>query len=573
MADITRVNRSHRLRRCVNQTSATALAIEDLESENEDLVLQNQQLKNTLRQLLYKSDQFNELLSGQVKEANLLLEQSIERDTEKDTTTGIQKVQSQSSVPVLRKSMSVSDKGALNVPKKERKPRSTSGEFPATLSLKQKSTNSVSNSQPNIQNQIESTNSNDFDVKKAEDSDEFSQFIVSKPKKGISVTNMQKAEPVNTKNKKTRRSYSSGTIINIHGREEQQLQQQTQQQQQQSVEENSGRKRRSKSKILKHPQKNTSSVKSPERGWTSKMHGNDAVVITFDSDSEQDYYSLVNIIDLYRNSSSENNLLECYEGDCIITKHGEGSFYSTELSEPLCGIWINDELIESHHDFLSPNDLDYHMNTFHMATNTNKNVNKQIENTSVIDLKLPEEIFNIIFSFLDLQSLIFVSLVSKKWNRLVNGSAIWQSLHLNVWGKYETDKFLLQNNECIYDLDWKEIVRNRYVLDKNWRTGNCHATVLQGHNGWVTCVDVHHNRLVSSSYDGTVRVWNTQTGHSIQTFGTTGSSPAWCVQFRTNNIFAGYSDSIIRQWNTNTGQQVHQFQGHAGGVKSIQVSL
>src|SRR3990167_8755249 len=87
---------------------------------------------------------------------------------------------------------------------------------------------------------------------------------------------------------------------------------------------------------------------------------------------------------------------------------------------------------------------------------------------------------------------------------------------------------------------------------------------------------MHNNRLVSCSYDGTVRVWNTQTGNSLQSFPSNhqdGLSPVWCVQFKGNTIMAGSSDSLVRQWNMATAQCVKAFNGHAGGVKCIQVPL
>lgn len=80
--------------------------------------------------------------------------------------------------------------------------------------------------------------------------------------------------------------------------------------------------------------------------------------------------------------------------------------------------------------------------------------------------------------------------------------------------------------------DWREIVKGRYLLERNWMNGHYHMSTLRGHTGWydelnlrssiwpirdslsfrVTCVDFYANKLVSSSYDGTVRIWNTQTG-------------------------------------------------------------
>lgn len=121
-------------------------------------------------------------------------------------------------------------------------------------------------------------------------------------------------------------------------------------------------------------------------------------------------------------------------------------------------------------------------------------------------------------------------------------------------------------------MDWRHAVRGRFLLERKWARGECLALALRGHSGWVTCVDLHTNKLVSSSYDGTVRIWNTQTGNSLQSLprAAAGHSPAWCVKFKGHNVMAGYSDSVLRQWDMTTGQCVRAYEGHAGGVKCLQ---
>lgn len=132
----------------------------------------------------------------------------------------------------------------------------------------------------------------------------------------------------------------------------------------------------------------------------------------------------------------------------------------------------------------------------------------------------------------------------------------------------------LRSYDCAFD--WKEAVKGQHLLERNWTRGKYLTQKLRGHSGWVTCVDVHTNKLVSSSYDGTVRVWNTQTGNCLQTLPGDanthdGLSPVWCCQFKGSHIMAGSSDSKIRQWDMNTGQVVRVFEAHAGGVKCLQV--
>ena len=220
------------------------------------------------------------------------------------------------------------------------------------------------------------------------------------------------------------------------------------------------------------------------------------------------------------------------------------------------------------------------------------------EDRCLFDSMLPEELRIYIFNFLNLKSLIQAALVSTEWKRLTNDPSLWHSHYLYRWGNdyypsYQDNQSQISStsstsstsngnypNTHYYQLgsaiDWKDSVKTRYLLDRNWTVGDCYASTLRGHTGWVTCIDMHNNRLVSCSYDGTVRVWNTQTGNSLQSFPSNhqdGLSPVWCVQFKGNTIMAGSSDSLVRQWNMATAQCVKAFNGHAGGVKCIQVPL
>jgi WD40 repeat protein len=247
---------------------------------------------------------------------------------------------------------------------------------------------------------------------------------------------------------------------------------------------------------------------------------------------------------------------------------------------------------------------------------------------SLFDTMFPDELRIFIFSYLDVRSLCRAEQVCIEWRRLTNDPSLWCNIHSTRWGRVgmgvtackslATDRRVpthtlslslsvslslclsvslvsLRSYDCAFD--WKEAVKGQHILERNWNRGKYHTQTLRGHSGyldhsthtccanhhsynwvgrWVTCVDLHTNKLVSSSYDGTVRVWNTQTGNCLQTLpgdanNHEGLSPVWCCKFKGSHIMAGSSDSKIRQWDMNTGQMVRVFEAHAGGVKCLQV--
>ena len=96
----------------------------------------------------------------------------------------------------------------------------------------------------------------------------------------------------------------------------------------------------------------------------------------------------------------------------------------------------------------------------------------------------------------------------------------------------------------------------------NILTGNVIKTLANGHNHWINCLTVLNNGiLVSGSLDKTIKLWNTHTGEVIKTLqGHTG----WitCLNVLPNNnssynvLVSCSEDNTIKLWNTNNGQLI-----------------
>ncbi|KAK1847772.1 vegetative incompatibility protein HET-E-1 [Colletotrichum chrysophilum] len=89
------------------------------------------------------------------------------------------------------------------------------------------------------------------------------------------------------------------------------------------------------------------------------------------------------------------------------------------------------------------------------------------------------------------------------------------------------------------------------VVDEDW--SSCLQT-LEEHQSRVTSVafSAHHSILASASEDGTVKLWNTTTGHCVVTLDTDG--PMFSVALSTDGItLAAASCSGVELWNTTNG--------------------
>ncbi|PGH17113.1 hypothetical protein AJ79_01251, partial [Helicocarpus griseus UAMH5409] len=118
---------------------------------------------------------------------------------------------------------------------------------------------------------------------------------------------------------------------------------------------------------------------------------------------------------------------------------------------------------------------------------------------------------------------------------------------------------------------WKEVYRERFMLELNWKHGRYKTIVLEGHNDSVMCLQIHNNYLATGSYDDTVKLWNLDSRELIQTFkGHTADIRA--LQFDGHKIISGSLDHTIKIWNWQTGKCVLTFSGHDDGIIGLDIA-
>ncbi|KAJ7101983.1 quinon protein alcohol dehydrogenase-like superfamily [Mycena epipterygia] len=98
---------------------------------------------------------------------------------------------------------------------------------------------------------------------------------------------------------------------------------------------------------------------------------------------------------------------------------------------------------------------------------------------------------------------------------------------------------------------------------------------LRGHTKIVLSVvfSTDGRRIVSGSYDKTIRVWDSETGGLVGEFeGHT--KGVWCVAVSSDGkwIVSGSADATIRVWDSENGALAGEFHGHTSRVNSVAVS-
>ncbi len=93
----------------------------------------------------------------------------------------------------------------------------------------------------------------------------------------------------------------------------------------------------------------------------------------------------------------------------------------------------------------------------------------------------------------------------------------------------------------------------------------------KGHNDWLTALYITHDgNIVSGSWDGTVRVWNTEGIEPAVCRGHEGSITALSIT-HDGNIVSGSWDGTVRVWNTE-GIELAVCRGHEGGITALSIT-
>ncbi len=107
------------------------------------------------------------------------------------------------------------------------------------------------------------------------------------------------------------------------------------------------------------------------------------------------------------------------------------------------------------------------------------------------------------------------------------------------------------------------------------RPGGPLERILRGHSGSVSAVSVSSDglRAVSGDYDGTVRVWDLESGSECHVLeGHTDWVRGVSVSSDGRVAVSGGSDGTVRVWDLESGSECHVLEGHSRPVNAVSVS-
>ena len=109
-------------------------------------------------------------------------------------------------------------------------------------------------------------------------------------------------------------------------------------------------------------------------------------------------------------------------------------------------------------------------------------------------------------------------------------------------------------------------------LESSWTEGTyAMLPPLKGHRQPISGLALHANLVVSSSLDGSIRVWDITTGTQLISM-CDASAGCTCLALSYPFVITGSSDGIVRVFDIGTGALARRLRGHTSPISHVRVS-
>ncbi|KAJ3537683.1 hypothetical protein NMY22_g5498 [Coprinellus aureogranulatus] len=262
----------------------------------------------------------------------------------------------------------------------------------------------------------------------------------------------------------------------------------------------------------------------------------------------------------YRDDHDEDdddtiNLLSAIKGD------GKGTFSEVEVRKALRGLSRDERmrLIAIILDSCLPGDIRLQILL----------LEKYMKSTYDILGSLAPDLAVRILKHLTVKELLAVEPVSKKWQALVHHPAIWRHHCLRITAHDPVPVKSPAKPE-----GWEPLYRSLHHRESNFHNGLPQSVrFLNGHTNFCTTLLLRGKRLISGSYDETIRFWDIETGEMKKCLQV--KKPVSCVDFLAEEevFVVGFHDvGRVHLFSSVTFTPLQQLAGHLNGIRAVALS-
>ncbi|KAF9044249.1 WD40-repeat-containing domain protein [Panaeolus papilionaceus] len=174
-----------------------------------------------------------------------------------------------------------------------------------------------------------------------------------------------------------------------------------------------------------------------------------------------------------------------------------------------------------------------------------------------------------ILKWLSVQELLAIEPVSKKWQAMVHHPALWQYHCLKIT---QHDPSPIQPPTT--PEGWEPLYRSLHHRESNFRNALPQTIrFLTGHTNFCTTLLLRGKRLISGSYDETIRFWDIETGEMKKCLQV--KKPVSCVDFLAEEevFVVGFHDvGRVHLFSSVTFNPIQQLAGHLNGIRAVALS-
>ncbi|KAI0339279.1 hypothetical protein BDW22DRAFT_1336629 [Trametopsis cervina] len=174
-----------------------------------------------------------------------------------------------------------------------------------------------------------------------------------------------------------------------------------------------------------------------------------------------------------------------------------------------------------------------------------------------------------IFKHLNVHELLGVESVSKKWQDMVHLPALWRHHCLRI-----TVNDPVPIRPPATPEGWYPLYRSLHHREANFKNGlPQNIRFLNGHTNYCTTLLLRGKRLISGSYDETIRFWDIETGEMKKCLQV--KKPVSCVDFLAEEevFVVGFHDvGRVHLFSSLTFTPLQQLAGHLNGIRAVALS-
>ncbi|TDL19065.1 hypothetical protein BD410DRAFT_752507 [Rickenella mellea] len=194
---------------------------------------------------------------------------------------------------------------------------------------------------------------------------------------------------------------------------------------------------------------------------------------------------------------------------------------------------------------------------------------KYLKSTFDIVGNLSSDLTFAILHHLNIPDLLTCALVSKKWQEAVHHPSIWRFHCLRLTS---TDPVPIRPPSS--PEGWEPLYRSLHHRESNFHHGlPQHLRFLNGHTNFCTTLLLRGKRLISGSYDETIRFWDIDTGEQKKCLHV--KKPVSCVDFLLDEevFVVGFHDvGRVHLFSSLTFNPLQQLAGHLNGIRAVALS-